>query len=102
MTGNANSGRRPSPPVDLDTLEELSISQVIRLLRTKGRRLSRLKLQAEINAGRLVAYINWNRLSNKKNPATGKPEPTYTILRTDLDRWRKASLTLLKIHSLAS
>jgi len=102
VTGNANSGRRPSPPVDLDKLEELSVAQVIQLLRLKGRRMSRQKLKAEITTGRLTAYLNWNRRSNTKNPVTGEANPTYTIFRTDLDRWRKASLVRLNVHSLAS
>lgn len=102
MSGNANSGRRPSPPVDLESLEELSVAQALRLLRLKGRRMSRKKLVAAITTGRLTAYVNWDRRSNKKNPTTGEAEPTYTIFRADLDRWRKASLVLLKVHSLAS
>jgi len=101
MTGNANSGRRPSPPVDLEALDELSIAQVLALLRKKGRRISRKKLKAEISVGRLTAQVNWGRLSNKKNEATGEPEPTYKVLRADLDRWRKNSLTPLKVHDLA-
>jgi hypothetical protein len=104
MAGNANSGRRPSPPVDVTTLEELTITQVIKLLRLLGRPMSRPKIMAEILNGKLRAYVNYNRLSNHKNPATGKPEPTFVILRKDLDAWRRTSLVLLKVtpHSQLS
>lgn len=101
MAGNANSGRRPSPLVDVTTLEELSIAQVMKLLRLLGRPHSRPKLMAEILAGRLRAYINYGRLSNRRNPVTGKPEPTYVVLRKDLDAWRKNSLVLLKVLHIA-
>ena len=102
MAGNANSGRRPSPPVDVTTLEELNITQVIKLLRLLGRPHSRKKLMAEILAGRLKAYVNYGRLSNHRNPATGQPDPTYVVLRKDLDAWRAASLVLLKVTRLAT
>ena len=102
MAGNANSGRRPSPPVDVTTLEELSITQVIKLLRILGRPYSRKKLLAEILAGRLRAYVNYGRLSNHKNPVTGQPEPTFVIMRADLDAWRKTSLVLLKVRPLST
>ena len=101
MSGNANSGRRPSPPMDLEKLEELSIAQAIALLRLKGRRVTRRKLMAEITVGRLKAYLNWGRLARSKNPETGQPNPTYVIKRPDLERWRQASLTPLNVYALA-
>ena len=95
MTGNANSGRRPVPKVDVNTLEELSIAQALVLLRLKGRQKSRKKLKAEITVGRLKAYLNWGRLSNQG-------DPTYVIKRPDLDRWIQASLTPLNVTRLSA
>ena len=95
MSGNANSGRRPSPPADLEKLVELSVAQVLSLLRQKGRRISRKKLLAEITAGRLKTFLNWGRLSNQG-------EPTYVIKRPDLDRWIQASLTSLNVTRLSA
>lgn len=102
MTGNANSGRRPSPPVDVTTLEELNVTQVIKLLRILGRPRSRAKILAAILNGKLRAYVNHGRLSNKKNPVTGKAEPTFVVLRKDLDAWRRESLVLLKVTPLST
>ena len=102
MAGNANSGRRPSPPVDVTTLEELNVTQVMKLLRLLGRPKSRAKILAAILSGKLKAYVNYGRLSNKKNPVTGKAEPTYVVMRKDLDAWRRDSLVLLKVTPLST
>lgn len=102
MSGNANSGRRPSPLVDLTTLEELNITQAVKLLRILGRPRSRAKIRAAILNLKLKAYINYGRLSNQKNPATGEPEPTYLVMRKDLDAWLGASLVLLKVAPLST
>ncbi len=95
MTGNANSGRRPAPPVDVLTLALLTIPQVLILLRKLGRPVGRAKLLNQIAIGRLQAQVDYLRLDNQGNP-------TYKIERTALDRWLKASLVPLKVGSLAS
>lgn len=92
MAGTANSGRRPAPPVDLERLQELSITQVLRLMRLQGRRpMGRAKLHAEIALGRLRAHLDSQRLTNKR-------EPSYVVLRKDYDRWVEARLRPLAIR----
>lgn len=92
MSGNANSGRRPAPPVDLERLQELSLAQVRRLLRLQGRRgVSHRKLKAEIAVGRLKAYLDTQRLSCRR-------EPSYVIKRADYDRWVDSRLRPLNIR----
>ena len=92
MAGNGNSGRRPAPPVDLERLQELSVTQIMGLLRLQGRRpMGRAKVLGEIALGRLKAHLDTQRLSNKR-------EPTYVVLRRDYDRWVAARLRPLAIR----
>ena len=95
MSGNANSGRRPSPPVDVTRLQLLSINQVLTLLRLLGRPMGRAKLGQQIATGRLPVQVDYLSLDNQGRP-------TYKIERPALDRWLRSSLVPLKVTSLAS
>lgn len=80
-------GRPVQPPVA--TLEWLSIAQALKLCRQLGRSLNRA-----ISEGRLVAYVDPDRLDRERNPLT-------YIARKDLDRWLAGSLRLVKVAPLA-
>lgn len=95
MSGNANSGRRPSAPVDVAGLAVLTVPQALRLLRQLGRPMGRKKLGQQIATGRLRAQVDYLRLDNQGRP-------TYKIERQELDRWLRASLVPLKVTALAS
>ncbi len=95
MTGNANSGRRASPPVDVTTLKLLTVPQALAVLRLLGRPMSRTKLGDQIALGLLPVQLDYLRLDNQGRP-------TYKIERAALDRWLRGSLVPLKVTSLAS
>lgn len=85
-------GRPVQPPVA--TLQWLSITQALKLCRELGRSISRDRLNRAISEGRLVAYVDPDRLDRERNPLT-------YIARKDLDRWLAGSLRLVKVAPLA-
>lgn len=85
-------GRTVQPPVA--TLEWLSIAQALKLCRQLGRSLSRDRLNRAISEGRLVAYVDPDRLDRFRQPLT-------RIARKDLDRWLAGSLRPVKVAPLA-
>lgn len=95
MSGNANSGRRPAPPVDVQALELLTVPQALVLLRLKGRPMSRKKLLNQVAVGRLPVLVDYLHLDNHNHPR-------YLIERPALERWLRASLVPLKVARIAS
>jgi len=95
MTGNANSGRRPSPPVDVTTLKLLSLQQVLVLLRLLGRPMSRKTLREQIVRGRLAVLVDY--LHHDRNG-----DPRYMVERKALDAWLRDSLVPLKVARLSA
>lgn len=85
-------GRPVQPPVA--TLQWLTVTQALKLCREMGRSISRDRLNRAISEGRLVAYVDPDRLDRFRQPLT-------RIARKDLDRWLAGSLRLVKVAPLA-
>lgn len=85
-------GRPVQPPVA--TLQWLTVTQALKLCRELGRSLSRARLNRAIYEGRLVAYVDPDRLDRFRQPLT-------RIARKDLDRWLAGSLRPVKVSPLA-
>jgi hypothetical protein len=83
------------PPVDVTTLDLLTLPQVLVYLHQMGRPMGRGKLGQEIASGRLPVLVDHLHLDRLRNPR-------YLIERAAVDRWLRASLTPLRVASLAS
>ena len=81
---------RPRNLVPLEQREWLTVPDAMKLLRQKGRSLSRQKITRAIGLGRLRAHVD-----DLCHDRYG--QPLLRIRRKDLDAWLSASLPALKI-----
>jgi hypothetical protein len=81
---------RPRNTVPLEQRDYLTVPDAMKLLRQKGRPLSRLTITRAIGKGRLHAHVD-----DLCHDRYG--QPLLRIRRKDLDAWLSATLPALKI-----